>query len=43
VMDSTRVAREFGWAPKRFLTSILDEIAIHVRNNPDWLTRCAAT
>jgi CDP-paratose 2-epimerase len=42
VMDSTRVAREFGWAPKRSLTSILDEIAIHVQNNPNWLERCAA-
>jgi CDP-paratose 2-epimerase len=42
VMDSTRVAREFGWAPKRSLLSILDEIAVHVRNNPDWLARCAA-
>jgi len=43
VMDSTRVAREFGWAPQRSLPSILDEIAIHVRNNPDWLARCATT
>ncbi|MGI9073983.1 MAG: NAD-dependent epimerase/dehydratase family protein [Bryobacteraceae bacterium] len=43
VMDSTRVAREFGWAPKRSLPSILDEIAVHVRNNPDWLARCAAS
>ncbi|MFL6351747.1 MAG: NAD-dependent epimerase/dehydratase family protein [Bryobacteraceae bacterium] len=42
VMDSTRVAREFGWAPKRSLPSILDEIAAHVENNPDWLVRCAA-
>jgi CDP-paratose 2-epimerase len=43
VMDSTRVGQEFGWAPKRSLISILDEIALHVRNNPDWLVRCAAT
>jgi len=43
VMDSTRLAHGFDWAPKRSLPSILDEIAIHVRNNPDWLVRCAAT
>lgn len=43
VMDSSRVAREFGWAPQRSLPSILDEIAAHVRNNPDWLARCAAS
>lgn len=42
VMDSTRVASEFGWTPQRSLPSILDEIAIHVRKNPDWLERCAA-
>jgi CDP-paratose 2-epimerase len=42
VMDSSRIAREFGWVPKRSLPSILDEIATHVRNNPDWLVRCAA-
>jgi CDP-paratose 2-epimerase len=43
VMDSTRSTQEFGWEPKRSLNSILDEIAIHVRDNPDWLVRCAAT
>jgi CDP-paratose 2-epimerase len=43
IMDSTRIAWEFGWAPKRSLPSILEEIAIHARNNPDWLVRCAAT
>jgi CDP-paratose 2-epimerase len=43
VIDSTRISQEFGWAPKCSLSSILEEIAIHVRNNPDWLARCAAT
>jgi CDP-paratose 2-epimerase len=43
LMDSTRVAREFGWTPKCSLASILDEIAVHVRDNPDWLARCAAS
>lgn len=40
VMDYARAARDFGWAPKRSLTGILDEIAIHVRKNPGWLSRC---
>ena len=42
VMDSARLEREFGWRPKRSLLSILDEIAEHVRANPDWLARCGA-
>lgn len=42
VMDGGRAGREFGWAPKRSLVSILDEIAEHVRQNPDWLRRCGA-
>ncbi len=43
VINSARVNREFGWKPKRSLGSILDEIAVHVQNHPDWLSRCAAT
>jgi len=43
VMDYARAANDFGWQPKRSLTSILDEIAIHVRANPGWLERCGAT
>ncbi len=42
VMDYKRVAKEFKWAPKQSLLSILDEIAVHVHDNPDWLTRCGA-
>jgi CDP-paratose 2-epimerase len=42
VMDYTRVQNIFGWAPKRSLWSILDEIAEHVRDNPAWLTRTGA-
>lgn len=42
VMDSRRAAREFGWAPARSLASILDEIAAHVRANPEWLKRAGA-
>ncbi|MBV8808716.1 MAG: hypothetical protein JO033_08575, partial [Acidobacteriaceae bacterium] len=40
VMDSARAEQEFGWKPKRPLASILDEIAKHVRDNPDWLAHC---
>lgn len=42
VMDNTRVNQTFQWTPKRSLLSILDEIAVHVRENPSWLTRAAA-
>ena len=40
VMDSTLVSQDFDWAPTRSLDSILDEIADHVRQNPDWLSHC---
>jgi CDP-paratose 2-epimerase len=40
VMDSAAVGDDFGWTPKRGLASILEEIAGHVRDNPDWLDRC---
>ncbi len=40
IMDSRRAAGDFGWAAKRPLSSILDEIAIHVEKNPEWLARC---
>ena len=42
VMDCARATRDFAWAPKRSLISILEEIARHVRENPDWLARCGA-
>jgi CDP-paratose 2-epimerase len=37
VMDSGRARRELGWSAERKLTDILNEIAEHVRQNPDWL------
>jgi CDP-paratose 2-epimerase len=37
VMDSRRARRELGWTVTRPLTDILNEIAEHVRANPDWL------
>ncbi len=42
VMDCARATRDFAWTPKRSLPSILDEIAHHVRQNPDWLARSGA-
>jgi CDP-paratose 2-epimerase len=39
VMDSRRATRDFGWQPKRSLVSILEEIAAHVQEHPDWLKR----
>jgi len=43
VMDSSRATGEFGWTPRRSLESILDEIATHAREYPDWSALCAAT
>jgi CDP-paratose 2-epimerase len=37
VMDSTRVAEQFGWRPRQPLRQILDDIADHAEQNPDWL------
>ena len=42
VMDYRRAATELGWKPNHSLGSILDDIAAHVRANPDWLARCGA-
>jgi len=42
VMDSRLVRQEFDWQPTNSLASILDEIATHAKQNPDWLSRCAA-
>jgi len=42
VMDTARARGEFGWEPTRTLPSILEEIAVHVERNPDWLAHCGA-
>ena len=42
VMDSGRAREDFGWAPHRSLDSILDEIAVHAREHPEWQTLCGA-
>ena len=37
VMDSQRVAKAFDWSPRIPLTQILEQIAAHHRQNPEWL------
>ena len=43
VMDSARAAAHFGWKPRKPLPQILDEIAVHAEQNPDWLRITAPT
>jgi CDP-paratose 2-epimerase len=43
VMDSSAAERQFRWTPPRSLESILDEIARHVRDHPDWLEQCGVS
>jgi CDP-paratose 2-epimerase len=42
IMDCGRAGRDLGWAPRRSLDSILNEIATHAQSHPDWLARCGA-
>ncbi|HZJ13518.1 MAG TPA: NAD-dependent epimerase/dehydratase family protein [Chthoniobacteraceae bacterium] len=37
IMDSSRAASQWGWRPEISLEAILDEIAIHATQHPDWL------
>jgi CDP-paratose 2-epimerase len=37
VMDSTLAAEDFGWTRTTKLAGILDEIACHAEQHPDWL------
>ena len=37
VMDSARAAQQWGWTPQISLGAILEEIAAHARQHPDWL------
>ena len=39
VMDSHDCGRDFGWSPQTSIEAILDEIAIHAQDHPDWLER----
>ncbi len=37
VLDSALAARQWGWRPEISLAEILDEIAVHAANHPEWL------
>lgn len=37
VMDARRVKEKFGWQPELSLPQILEEIAVHAANHPEWL------
>jgi CDP-paratose 2-epimerase len=37
VMDSREAGNDFGWRIEVPLPAILDEIAVHAENHPDWL------
>jgi CDP-paratose 2-epimerase len=37
VLDSLQAAKVWNWAPKISLENILDEIAKHAEQHPDWL------
>jgi CDP-paratose 2-epimerase len=36
-MDNTGAARDFGWHIEMSLPTILEQIAQHAHNHPDWL------
>jgi CDP-paratose 2-epimerase len=42
VMDSGRAESRWGWEPRKTLDAILEEIAKHAEENPDWLEICGA-
>ena len=37
VLDATAAKKRWGWAPRRSIDSVLEEIAQHARANPAWL------
>jgi len=43
VMDSAQAAARFDWSPRRLLPEILDGIALHAEQNPDWLRITASS
>jgi CDP-paratose 2-epimerase len=42
ILDSTLAGQRFDWRPATPLPAILDEIARHAEQHPDWLTHTAA-
>lgn len=43
VMDSRQARERFGWVPQWQLTSILEQIALHAREHPEWLALSEGT
>jgi CDP-paratose 2-epimerase len=43
VMDSSAAGRRFNWKPQKTLESICEEIALHVRDHPNWLEQCGVS
>ena len=41
VMDNTRAEHDFGWRVETPLDRVLEEIALHAEQHPDWLERSA--
>lgn len=42
ILDSSKALTETGWRPHINLYQILEEIAEHAANNPEWLAQCGA-
>ena len=42
ILDSARAKNDFDWRPAIGIEMILEEIAVHVKEHPDWLERCGA-
>jgi CDP-paratose 2-epimerase len=42
ILDSSKALTETGWKPHITLYQILEEVADHATNNPNWLAQCAA-
>jgi CDP-paratose 2-epimerase len=42
ILDSSKALAETGWKPDMTLDQILEEVAEHATNNPDWLKKCGA-
>jgi CDP-paratose 2-epimerase len=42
VMDSAMAERDFGWTTETSLEDVLEEIACHAGQHPDWLERSSA-
>jgi hypothetical protein len=38
-MDSATAKKDWNWSPKISILQVLDEIAIHADENPNWLKK----